>query len=66
MTTTTHHRDILASIADTRRVIDQARAEGRVVRGEANDWRADALDRAGELALSGRYQDSRTMAEQAR
>lgn len=66
MTTTNHRRDTLASIADTRRVIDQARSEGRVLRGETHDWRADALDRAGELALAGRYVESRKMAEQAR
>ena len=30
------------------------------------DWRADALERAGELALAGRWAESRAMAEQAR
>lgn len=66
MTTTAHRRDILAAIGNTRDVLSQARAEGRVLRHEVNDWRADALERAGELALNGRYVESRRMAEEAR
>lgn len=34
MTTTTHHRDILAQIGNTRDVISQADNEGRALRGE--------------------------------
>jgi len=34
MTTTTLNRDIIASIADTRRVIDQARIESAALSGE--------------------------------
>ena len=66
MTTSSHRRDILASIADTRRVISQAEMEGTVQRGERNDWRADALERAGELALEGRWAESRQHAAAAR
>lgn len=59
MTTTNHRRDILARIADTRHVIDQAAAEGRVVRGEAPTWRDNALERAGDFAVAGMFQESR-------
>jgi hypothetical protein len=66
MTTSQHKAQTLTSIGNTRDVLSQARAEGEVARGERHDWRADALERAGELALAGMWQASRAMAEQAR
>jgi hypothetical protein len=66
MTTTNARRDILASIGNTRDTLAQAELVGSVERGLRNDWRADALERAGELALAGRLMESRRMAEQAR
>jgi hypothetical protein len=63
MTTTTARRDILAQVAlDIRRCSE---AEARV-KHQAGDWRADALERAGELALGGYLVKSRKAAEQAR
>lgn len=53
-------------VDEPQRAVRQAAAEGRVERGECNDWRMDALERAGELALAGEYQASRKMAEEAR
>jgi hypothetical protein len=66
MTTTTLHRDILAQIGNTRDVLSQARAEGRVIRGECLTWQEQALERAAELFLAGYYTESREMAEKAR
>lgn len=62
MKTTAHRAATLAQIAaDIRRCSE---AEAWAVR--PTDWRADALERAGELALAGRYQESRRMAERSR
>jgi hypothetical protein len=52
MTTDTLHRDILANIADTRRVVEQARLEGAALRGELGV-------RAQLTAMSQRYNDLR-------
>lgn len=60
MTTTTARRDIHEAIsADIRRIEDMQRRMDR-----PNDWRADALERAGELALGGRLAESRRVAQQ--
>lgn len=62
MTTTTARRDIHAAIAcDIRRCSE---APARVAH-QANGWQADALERAGELALSGRLVESREAARKA-
>jgi hypothetical protein len=62
MTTNAHRAATLASISsDIRRCEDLVRRMHR-----ANDWRADALERAGELALSGRWSESREAALKAR
>ena len=66
MTTTTHRRDIIAAIGNTRDVLAQADAEGRVARNEINGWRADALERAADLAEAGYYRASAAMAKLAR
>ena len=59
MTTTTARNAIHAQIAvDIRRCSE---ASARVAH-QGNDWRADALERAGELALSGRLVESREAA----
>jgi hypothetical protein len=64
MTTDQHKAQILARIGDCDYRIAQAAAEGRVLRGECNDWRENALERAGELALAGYYAESRRAARQ--
>lgn len=62
MTTTAARKAILDQISyDIRRCEDMQRRMGR-----ENDWRADALERAGELALAGRMVESREMARKAR
>lgn len=62
MKTTAHRAATLAQIsADIRRCSEAAAWASRPA-----DWRMDALERAGELALAGRLMDSRRMAEQAR
>lgn len=62
MTTATARNAIHAAIAcDIRRCSE---AEARVAH-QGNDWRADALERAGELALAGRLVESREAAEKA-
>jgi len=66
MTTSAHRRATLAAISNVRDTLAQAAAEGRVQRGECNDWRMDALEHAGTLALAGRYSASREMAMSAR
>ena len=59
MTTTTVRRDTHAQIAiDIRRCSE---APARVAH-QGNDWREDALERAGELALSGHLAESREAA----
>jgi len=63
MTTTTARTAIHAQIAcDIRRCSE---APARVAH-QSNGWRADALERAGELAQSGRWSESRKVAEKAR
>lgn len=62
MTTTAHRAATLSQIsADIRRCEDLIRRMDR-----SSDWRADALERAGELALAGRWAESREMALKAR
>jgi len=41
----------IARIEASRDIIAQAAAEGLVARGERSDWRANALEMAGEYAL---------------
>ena len=64
MTTKQANAAELARIGDCDYVIQQASAEGLVLRGERNDWRANALERAAELFLAGEYRASRRMAKQ--
>jgi hypothetical protein len=64
MTTAQHKAQILADIGDTRYRLNQASAEGLVVRGERPTWQINALERAGELAQACRFVDSRRMAKQ--
>ena len=45
-----------------RAFIAQAQAEGRVARGECPTWRENALERAGELFLAGKWDESRRAA----
>ena len=66
MTTKQANAIEIARIGDCDYVINQAAAEGLVLRGERNDWRANALERAAELFLAGQYAASRRMAEKAR
>jgi hypothetical protein len=66
MTTAQHKAQTLARIGDTTYHIQQAAAEGLVLRGERAAWQENALERAGELALSGFYTESRKIAEAAR
>lgn len=55
----------IARIEASRDIIAQASAEGLVTRGERNDWRANALEMAGEYALvAGGRADSRKFAKQ--
>jgi hypothetical protein len=63
MTTTRANAEYLESLADTRRVISQAAAEGRVARGEAPTWRENALERAGDYAVAAQFQESRKFAK---
>lgn len=58
MKTTTHRAATLAAIADDIRHCATPQPAG--------DWRADALERAGDLALAGRWAESRAQAEAAR
>ncbi len=63
MTTTAARAAILEAIAiDIRRCSE---AEARVAH-QGSDWRMDGLERAGELALGGKWAESREAAEQAR
>lgn len=63
MTTTRANAEYLESIADTRTVIDQATAEGLVLRGKMPTWRENALERAGDYARAGEWQNSREQAK---
>lgn len=62
MTTTTARAAIHAQIACDIRRCSEAPARAA---HQGNDWRADALERAGELALAGRWTESREAAEKA-
>jgi hypothetical protein len=62
MSTTSVNRSILEQISMDIRRCSQAQAWAQ----HDADWRADALERAGELALAGRYADSREQALLAR
>jgi len=62
MTTTSHRQATLDQIAADIRRCSQADAWAQ----HTSDWRADALERAGELALAGRWTESREMAAKAR
>ena len=66
MTTTAHRTATLAAIGNTRDVLAQAAAEGRVTRGEVLTWREQALERAADLFQAGYYTASREQAELAR
>lgn len=62
MTTTSHRAATLAQIAaDIRRC-----SEAHLWATHASDWRADALERAGELALAGRWAESKEAALKGR
>lgn len=62
MTTDSHRAATLDQIAaDIRRCEDLLRRMHR-----AQDWRADALERAGELFVAGRWAESREAARKAR
>lgn len=62
MTTTTARNAIHAAIACDIRRCSEA---GARVAHQSDGWRADALERAGELALSGRWTESREAARKA-
>lgn len=66
MTTTSHRRDTLADIGNTRDTLSQAAAEGEVQRGKRAAWQMQALERAGDLAMDAHLVESRAMAEGAR
>lgn len=59
MSTTSHNRSILEQISMDIRRCSQAQAWAQ----HDNDWRADALERAGDLALAGQYKASREQHE---
>lgn len=63
MTTEAARRDILAQIGNDIRRCSEMLAR---VAHQAGDWRADALERAGDLAVAGMWTESRKAAEQAR
>lgn len=63
MTTTSHRRAIHDQIATDIRRCSEAPAR---VAHQGSDWRADALERAGDLALAGRLVESREVACKAR
>lgn len=52
----------IARLEASRDIIAQAQAEGRVARGECPTWRENALERAGELFLAGKWDESRRAA----
>lgn len=62
MTTTTARNAIHAQIACDIRRCSEAPARAA---HQGSDWRADALERAGELALGGRLAESREAARKA-
>lgn len=64
MTTSQHRTAILDRIANTRDVISQAAAEGRVARGETPTWRENALERMAELFMAGDWEGSKRVAKQ--
>jgi hypothetical protein len=60
MTTTTARNAIHAQIAADIRRCSEAPAR---VAHQGNGWRMDALERAGELAIAGRWAESREAAQ---
>jgi hypothetical protein len=62
MTTTTARSAIHAQIATDIRRCSEAPARAA---HQGNGWRADALERAGDLALAGRLAESREAARKA-
>ena len=63
MTTTAARRAIHEQVATDIRRCSEALSR---VAHQSNDWRMDALERAGELAVAGRLAESREMARKAR
>ena len=62
MTTESHRQATLEGIrADIRRC-----SEAHLWTQHQSDWRADALERAGDLFVAGRWAESREMARNAR
>lgn len=59
MSLSSYNRSILEQISMDIRRCSQADARA----AHAADWRSDCLERAGELALAGRYADSRAQHE---